>query len=138
VTIQRYSSGGPYEESVGYSRVVVCPAYGGSTGVTAGTTALVNGAVQHPGDAYSQAVVALQSAVFALERAGFARADTIQVRLYVVDVATHAEDVGRAHAEVLGPVRPAATMVGVAALVDPEMLVEVELVAWCADGGPAA
>lgn len=138
MSIQRYSSGGPYEESVGYSRVVVCPGYDGSTGMTAGTTSLVNGVVQHPGDAYAQAVVALQSALFALERAGFAPTDTVQSRMYVVDLATHAEAVGRAHAEVLGLVRPASTMVGVAALVDPAMLVEVEVVAWCADGGPAA
>ena len=138
MTIQRFSSGGIYEDTVGYSRVVVCPGHDGSTAWTAGTTALVSGVVQHPGDAYAQAMVALQAALFALERAGFSRGDTVQTRMYVVDVAAHAEAVGRAHAQVLGPVRPVATMVGVAGLVDAGLLVEVELVAWRPDGDSAA
>jgi enamine deaminase RidA (YjgF/YER057c/UK114 family) len=138
VTIQRFSSGGIYEEAVGYSRVVVCPGHDGATGWTAGTTALVNGRVQHPGDAYRQALVAFQAALFALERAGFSPGDTVQTRMYVVGLASHAEAVGRAHAELLGRVRPAATMVGVAELVDPGLLVEVEVVAWRPDDGSAA
>lgn len=138
MAVTRYSSGGIYEDAVGYSRVVVAAGYGGTTGWTAGTTALVNGVVRHPGEAYAQGVVALQAALFALERAGFARTDTVQTRMYVVDLPAHAEDVGRAHAEVLGSVRPAATMVGVAALVDAGLLVEVELVAWRPDDGSAA
>lgn len=138
MTIQRFSSGGIYEDTVGYSRVVVCPGHDGSTAWTAGTTALVNGVVRHPGDAYAQAMVAFQAALFALERAGFTRGDTVQTRMYVVDVAAHAEAVGRAHAEVLGSVRPVATMVGVAGLVDPDLLVEVEVVAWRPDGDSAA
>lgn len=136
--IERYSSGGIYEDVVGYSRVVVATGPGGRTGWTAGTTAMVHGEVLHPGDAYAQALVALQSAMFALERAGFARADVVASRMYLVHVARDADDVGRAHAEVLGAVRPAATMVGVAGLVDARMLVEVELVAWRPDEGPAA
>ncbi len=136
--IERFSSGGIYEDEVGYSRVVVTYGYGGSTGWTAGTTAQVNGAVRHPGDAYLQALVAFQAAIFALERAGFARTDTVMTRMYVVDLAAHADQVGRAHAEILGHVRPAATMVGVAALVDPQMLVEVEVVAWHPEDEPAA
>ena len=136
--IERYSSGGPYEDVVGYSRVVVAAGYGGATGWTAGTTALVNGAIQHPGDAYGQALVAFLAALFALERAGFARTDTVQTRMYVVDLDRNADAVGRAHAELLGEVRPAATMIGVQSLVDPGMLVEVEVVAWRPDEDPAA
>jgi len=138
MTIQRFSSGGVYEDTVGYSRVVVCPGHDGATGWTAGTTALVNGVVQHPGDAYRQALVAFQAALFALERAGFSRGDTVQTRMYVVGIASHAEAVGQAHAQLLGSVRPAATMVGVAELIDPELLVEVEVVAWRPEDGPAA
>jgi enamine deaminase RidA (YjgF/YER057c/UK114 family) len=138
MTIQRFSSGGAYEDTVGYSRVVVCPGHDGATGWTAGTTALVNGVVQHPGDAYRQALVAFQAALFALERAGFSRGDTVQTRMYVVGIAEHADDVGRAHAELLGSVRPAATMVGVAELIDPQLLVEVEVVAWRPEDGSAA
>lgn len=136
--VERYSSGGIYEDEVGYSRVVVATGYGGVTGWTAGTTAMVNGAVAHPGDAYGQALVAFQAALFALERAGFARTDTVTTRMYVVGVAEHADAVGRAHAELLGHVKPAATMLGVAALVHPDMLVEVEVVAWRPADEPAA
>jgi enamine deaminase RidA (YjgF/YER057c/UK114 family) len=138
VPIERFSSGGIYEDEVGYSRVVVTYGYGGSTGWTAGTTAMVNGAVRHPGDAYLQALVAFQAALFALERAGFARTDTVATRMYVRDLADHADEVGRAHSELLGHVRPAATMVGVAELVHPDMLVEVEVVAWRPEEEPAA
>jgi len=138
MAVERFSSGGPYEEVVGYSRVVVARGYGGSTGWTAGTTALVGGVVRHPGDPYAQALVAFQAALFALERAGFARADVVQTRMYVCDVTAHADAVGRAHAELFADVLPAATMVGVPALVDPAMLVEVEVLAWCPEDEPAA
>lgn len=130
MAIERISSGGPFEDVVGYSRVVVASGPGGHTGWTAGCTALLGGVVHHPGDAYAQALVAFQTALFALERAGFAPQDVVQTRMHVVDIAAHGPDVGRAHAEVLGQVRPAATMVGVPALIDPELLVEVEVVAW--------
>jgi enamine deaminase RidA (YjgF/YER057c/UK114 family) len=136
--VERYSSGGIYEEEVGYSRVVVASGYGGLTGWSAGTTAMVNGAMAHPGDAYGQALVAFQSALFALERAGFARTDIVTTRMYVVGVEAHSGPVGRAHAELLGQVKPAATMVGVSALVHPDMLVEVEVVAWRPSDEPAA
>jgi enamine deaminase RidA (YjgF/YER057c/UK114 family) len=136
--VERFSSGGIYEDEVGYSRVVVASSYDGHTGWTAGTTAMVNGVVAHPGDAQGQALVAFQAALFALERAGFSRTDTVQTRMYVVDVATHADAVGRAHAQLFGAVRPAATMVGVSALVHPDMLVEVEVVAWRPEDDSAA
>ncbi len=136
--VERFSSGGIYEDVVGYSRVVVACGFVGHTGWTAGTTALVNGVVLHPGDPQGQALVAFRSALFALERAGFTQADTVQTRMYVVDIGAHADAVGRAHSELFDEVRPAATMVGVAALVDPLMLVEVEVLAWRAEDGPAA
>jgi enamine deaminase RidA (YjgF/YER057c/UK114 family) len=82
--VERFASGGIYEDEVGYSRVVVASGYGGHTGWTAGTTSMVNGAVAHIGDAQGQAAVAFQAALFALERAGFSRADTVQTRMYVV------------------------------------------------------
>jgi enamine deaminase RidA (YjgF/YER057c/UK114 family) len=136
--VERFSSGGMYEDEVGYSRVVVASGYAGHTGWTAGTTAMVNGVVLHAGDAQSQAAVAFQAALFALERAGFSRADTVQTRMYVVDVTAHADAVGRAHSEIFDDIRPAATMVGVSALVHPQMLVEVEVVAWRPEDGSAA
>lgn len=136
--IERFASGGAYEDTVGYSRVVVARGYGGATAWTAGTTALVHDRVQHPGDAYGQALVAFQAALFALERAGFTRSDVVQSRMHVVDIARDAEAVGRAHAELLGSVRPAATMLATPSLIDPQLLVEVELVAWQPQEEPAA
>jgi enamine deaminase RidA (YjgF/YER057c/UK114 family) len=121
----RLGSGGPYEDAVGYARVVVA----GELAWTAGCTAVVGGVLVGEGDAYAQTLAALGLAIDQLARAGFAVGTVVQSRLYVVDIAAHADDVGRAHRELLGGTRPAATMVGVRALVDPRMLVEVELVA---------
>jgi len=126
-------SGGPYEDVVGYSRVVAV----GDLAWTAGCTSIVDGAVVGNADAFVQTVTALGTALESLERAGFSRTDVVHCRLYVVDVAAHADQVGRAHAQVLGEVRPAATMLGVSALIDPRLLVEVELVAARIPAGPA-
>jgi enamine deaminase RidA (YjgF/YER057c/UK114 family) len=122
---QRHGSGGPYEASIGYSRVVRA----GELAWTAGTTATVEGELQGLDDAEAQTRIALEQAVAALERAGVNRTCIVQSRMYVVDIERHADAVGRAHRNVLGDVRPVATMVGVSGLVDPRMLVEVELVA---------
>jgi len=121
----RLGSGGPYEERYGYSRVVAV----GDHAWTAGCTSIVDGELVGVDDPYLQTLTALRTAVVSLERAGFARTDVVSSRMYVVDVAKHADEVGRAHREVFADVRPGAAMIGVAALVDPRMLVEVELVA---------
>ena len=126
--IERFGSGGPYEETIGYSRVVRA----GEWVVSAGCTSIVDGDPTHPGDAYGQAVTALRSAVAALQRAGCPPERIVQSRMYVT-AREHAEAVGRAHAAVLGQTRPAATMVMVAGLVDERMLVEVELAGWTGD-----
>ncbi len=120
--VQRLGSGGPWEDAVGYSRVVAV----GDQAWTAGCTATVDGRVQHEGDAYRQALVAFGVALDALDRAGFAPADVVRTRMFLKH-AGDADAVGRAHAELFGAVRPAATMVVVAGLVDPRMLVEVEV-----------
>jgi enamine deaminase RidA (YjgF/YER057c/UK114 family) len=117
----RIGSGAPWEDVVGYSRVVVS---GGSAWVS-GTTATVDGAVVHPGDAGAQARVALEGISRALEQAGFALGDVVRTRLYVTDISRW-EEVGRVHGEFFGTVRPATSMVQVAALIDPAMLVEIE------------
>jgi enamine deaminase RidA (YjgF/YER057c/UK114 family) len=121
MTSQRIGSGGPWEEAVGYSRVVAV----GDQAWVSGTTATVDGVVVHPGDAGAQTRVALAGVATALEQAGFALADVVRTRLYVTDIGRW-EEVGRAHGEVFGAIRPAATMVQVAALIEPDMLVEVE------------
>ena len=118
----RLGSGGPWEGIVGYSRVV---AVGDQAWVSGCTAATVEGTVAHPGDAGGQTRVALQTVARALTDAGFALGDVVRTRIYVTDISAW-EQVGRAHGEVFGEIRPATTMVQVAALIDPTMLVEIE------------
>ena len=79
----------------------------------------------HPGDAGGQTRVALETVARALSDAGFSLDDVVRTRIYVTDISAW-EQVGRAHGEVFGEIRPATTMVQVAALIDPAMLVEIE------------
>jgi enamine deaminase RidA (YjgF/YER057c/UK114 family) len=123
-SIVRLGSGGPYEAAIGYSRVVAANGFA----LTAGCTAVIEGVVAHLGDAGGQAGVALSNALAALERVGAGPQDVVQSRMYITDRAD-ADAVGAAHGAVFGAIRPAATMVLVAGLIDPAMLVEIELVA---------
>lgn len=124
----RYSSGGPYEELFGYSRLVVA----GPNAYVSGSTAVVDGIVNHEGDPYNQALTAFDVALKALTEAGFGRADVVRTRMYVVHPRDMAE-VGRAHKELFDAVRPAATMLVVSKLIDPQMLVEIEIDAYRSD-----
>ena len=121
MTVLRFGSGGPWEAMIGYSRVVVR----GDSAWVSGCTSVVDGAVRYPGDVAAQARQAFANLAGALERAGFALADVVRTRLFVTDISRW-EEVGRAHGEVFGDIRPATSMVQVAALIDPAMLVEVE------------
>ena len=121
MTAVRLGSGTPWEPVVGYSRVVATA----DAAWVSGTTATVDGAVVHPGDAAAQARVALEQVADALERAGFSLADVVRTRLYVTDISRW-EEIGRVHGEFFGDVRPATSMVQVAALIDPALLVEIE------------
>lgn len=122
---ERLGSGGPWEDRFGYSRVVRV----GPLALTAGCTAVVDGVVAAPGDAGEQTRIALGAGLAALAQVGVAPAQVVATRLSIVDRAD-AEAVGRAHGQVFADVRPAATMVVVAGLIDPAMRVEVELTAW--------
>ena len=106
---------------MGYSRAVRV----GDVVHVAGTTAVRDGVAQAPGDPYRQARLALEIIGSALAECGAALTDVVRTRIYVTDIA-HWEQVGRAHGEVFGDVRPASTMVQVAALIDPDLLVEIE------------
>ena len=121
MSVIRLGSGAPWEGIVGYSRVVVR----GDAAWVSGTTSMVDGAVAHPGDAGAQTRQALQIVRAALEKAGFSLADVVRTRMFVTDISRW-EEIGRAHGEVFGDVRPTTTMVQVVALIDPAMLVEIE------------
>jgi enamine deaminase RidA (YjgF/YER057c/UK114 family) len=126
---QLVSSGSQWESAVGYSRAVRV----GRSVVVAGTTATRDGLVVGIGDPYEQTKVALEIIAAALAECGAGLADVVRTRMYVTDISRW-EEVGRAHVEVFGQIRPAATMVEVSALVDPEHLVEIEVEALLATG----
>ena len=119
--VVRLNSGSPWEGIVGYSRVVVR----GDAAWVSGTTSMVDGAVAHPGDAGAQTRQALAIVREALERAGFTLADVVRTRMFVTDISRW-EEIGRAHGEFFGDVRPATSMLQVSGLIDPVMLVEIE------------
>lgn len=121
----RVFSGGIWEDKYGYARAVIA----GPRVVVSGCTATVEGQVQHIGDPYGQTKTAIAIALEAVERAGMSREDVVMVRYYVVDQ-RHFDKAGSAIGEVFGQIRPACTGVRVAGLVDPEMLVEVEIEAY--------
>jgi enamine deaminase RidA (YjgF/YER057c/UK114 family) len=122
MTIERFSSGAPWEEVAGYSRTVRA----GNVVHVAGTTAtLEGGAIAGLGDPGAQARQALENVERALALAGARMADVVRTRMYVTDVGAW-EPVARAHAEAFGDHPPVTSMVGVAALIDPRMLVEIE------------
>jgi enamine deaminase RidA (YjgF/YER057c/UK114 family) len=119
---QRISSGGLWEESVGYSRAV---RVGDHVWVAGTTAAGPDGAPVGGDDAYQQTREALRRIVSALGEVGASSADVVRTRIYTTDIA-HWALIGRAHGEVFADVRPVATMVQVAALIDRRLLVEIE------------
>ena len=129
--MRRVSTGTPWEKQVGYSRAVRA----GPFVMVAGTTATsADGDIVGVGDPYEQAVRILANIEDALRRADARLADVIRTRIYLTDI-EHWEEVGRAHGEVFGEIRPATSMIGVARLVHPRMLVEIEAEAYVGDGG---
>src|SRR5262249_6174077 len=125
--IRRFSGDppSPWESVFGYSRLV-----------SAGPFVLIGGttSVDHTGcvvgvTPYEQTVEIFRKLLHELSRAGLSAADVVQTRMYVTDI-SRSDEVGRAHGEIFGPAQPVTSMVEVAGLIDPRMLVEIELVAY--------
>lgn len=123
---RRVSTGTDWEEEVGYSRALRV----GPLVAISGTTATdEEGRIVGSGDPYRQALQAFRNVEAALEEVGARLGHVIRSRMYVTNV-EHWREVGRAHREIFGDVRPATSLVEVSSLVEPEMLVEVEADAW--------
>jgi enamine deaminase RidA (YjgF/YER057c/UK114 family) len=125
MTVRRVSSGGPWEDVIGYSRAVLA----GPWALSAGCTSTMDGQVTHVDDAHGQALEAFGIALKSLAELGVGVEHVVRTRMYVTDISL-ADDVGRAHSELFGAVRPVATMVEVSSLAHPDHLVEVEVEAY--------
>lgn len=119
---QRVSSGGPWEASAGYSRALVV---GADCFVSGTTDAGPDGRSRHPGDVTAQTRAVWSIIEGALHEAGFTLAEVVRTRMYVVDIGDAAA-VTAVHGELFGDVRPAATLLAVAGLMDPTLRIEIE------------
>jgi enamine deaminase RidA (YjgF/YER057c/UK114 family) len=120
----KISSSAIWEDSIGYSRAVKV----GNIIEVAGTAAVRNGDVVHTGDPYNQAKYVIKIIEHVLKQLDSGLEDVVRTRIYLKNVSDW-EDVGRAHGEFFGTIKPACTMIAVSSMINPEMLVEIEATA---------
>jgi enamine deaminase RidA (YjgF/YER057c/UK114 family) len=119
------SSGGPWESVLGYSRATKA----GPFVHVSGTTATVDGVLQHEGDAYGQTKVAYQVIEKALAQVGYSLEDVVRVRIYLTNEADM-DAAGKANGELFADIRPALTILAGVKFINPQMLVEIEVDAY--------
>jgi len=122
---RKVSTRTPWEPVVGYSRAVAA----GDYVFVSGCTSVADGVLVGAGDARAQTAQAIANVADALEQLGLGLADVVRTRMYVTDISRW-EEYGLAHGAAFGETMPATSMIGIAALVDPRMLIEVEAVAY--------
>lgn len=123
--IQHYFSGAPWEESIGYARAV----RSGNTIEVSGTTSIKEGQVFAPNDAFHQTVRIYEIISDTLHQMKASLTDVTRIRIFVVDLPSNWQMVAKAHTAAIGNARPAMSMIGISALINPELLVEVEVTA---------
>ena len=119
-----FTSGSLWEDKVGYSRAVKV----NNIIEVAGTTATNDGDIVGRGDPFVQADFILSKIASILQELGSDMREVVRTRLYVVDIAQW-EEIGKAHHKYFQDIKPAATMVEVNSLIDPDLLVEIEVTA---------
>lgn len=128
---QNISSGAKWEDIVGYSRAV---RVGNIVEVTGTAAVDDSGAVVGVGDAYAQTKFIITKIDRALHAAGASLEDVIRTRIFVTDISRW-EEIGRAHREAFGAIKPATSMIQISGLIEPDMMVEIEATAIVADPG---
>ena len=132
MAFERVFTNTPWEERIGYCRAVRA---GNHIYVTGTAPVGEDGRVVAPGNGYAQAKHCFEIIAQTLEKLGASMPDVVRTRMFVTDISRW-EDYGRAHHEFLGATPPATSMVEVRALIDPAMLIEIEVDAVVTDTVP--
>ncbi|MFG0273854.1 MAG: RidA family protein [Phycisphaerales bacterium] len=122
--LRRISTGAVWEDRYGYSRAIRA---GNLVFFTGTAPPVVDGAVVHPGDAYAQTLACYAIIEKGLAQLGLTRTNIVRCRMFVTDIQANADAHGRAHKAFFADHKPCLTMVGGAQLIDPAMLVEIEI-----------